>query len=93
VIANKIRVALQQVYRANKHPVKILMHKAVRDGLRAELVGSALYKRHDQGDLFCGLPIVVSTDALEPLVAAVDKPNPKEWERSMICQGQFLKRT
>ena len=92
MIANQIRTAIQQVYRAGKHPVKIVMHKALRDGLRSELAGSLNYVRHDQGDRFAGLPIVVSTDALTPLVAATDKPTHKEWERSMICLGQYLKR-
>jgi len=70
VIANQIRVLIQQMQMRNLEPGKILLSHGIRWALREEMKGKLAheYKQHDLGDTFAGLPIVVDNSVNEPII-------------------------
>ena len=76
-LANQIRVLVQRMKMRGYKPWKIMLSPGLRFALRSEMEGKiAEYIRHDLGDMFLGLPVVVSPDAVEPLILI--KPEVRE---------------
>lgn len=73
-LANQIRVLLQRMRLRGYHPWKILLSRGLRDALRLE--NSPGYVKHDEGDTFGSLPIVIDNSVREPLILV--KPEPRK---------------
>ena len=67
-IKNQLLVLLQHIRRMNRDSAKILMPQAMREILYQQMKHSAAYKRTDQGDLFCNIPIVIDNTLKEILI-------------------------
>lgn len=68
MIANQIKVLIQQMRMRGLEPEKILLSHGLRWALREEMSGNGVYKKHDLGDTFAGLPVVVDNSVNQPLV-------------------------
>jgi hypothetical protein len=67
-LANQIRVLIQRMKMRGYQPWKILLSPGLRFALRSEVGGTMEYAKHDQHDMFLGLPIVLDTTVREPIM-------------------------
>lgn len=67
-LKNQIKVLIQRMKMRGFKPWKILLSPGLRFALRSECGISPEYVRHDLGDVFDGLPIVVDTSVREPII-------------------------
>lgn len=81
MIANQIRVLIQRMRLMQLEPEKILMSQPIREALRNEMSGNALYRVTDQAHLFAGLPIVIDASIHHPIVMIKRKQNLSSGEK------------
>lgn len=89
MLANKIRVALQKAFLSGKTPIKILVHPALRDGLRHELSGTMYWHKDDYCHYVFELPLQAVPNVFDPIVMTKDDPTFKETERAERCRKLF----
>lgn len=67
-LSNQIKVLIQRMRLRGYTPWKILLHPGMRWVLREECRHLTIYRTHDQGDTYAGLPIVCDTSVNEPII-------------------------
>lgn len=80
MLKNQIKVLIQRVMLAGRKPAAILLPQYMRDALRMEMQGDALYIRNTfpRDDLFYGVPVHVDKFADQLLIKLAPKEDAKD---------------
>lgn len=91
MLKNQLKVLLQRVYTGGREPAKILLSPGMREALRMEMAGAAVYHvgTFPKEDTFHGITIVVAKGVEQPMIELIPLVDEKKSKNGIIIPKKF----